>query len=1384
MTSKFVKPAGNLIALALLLTAEHITVSADTCEPSGSPSVITDKREYEPGEIVVIHGEGFDCGVDLTISVAWPPEDGRVDTAFVTSNNLGEFTYSYELGINAISGAYTIEVRDASGNLLASTVFYDTHFRFGHITWAQVSGTTVEFEITLGFRRSFPFGCQNANVGDVCSFAISGWLNFGDGEFVTPDYTIIAVDVDDDWLMGTATIQHTYPDGGPYTAFNASCCRISPPRHINNPDLAWRVETVVDLTGSNSGSPVSLLPPIVDCPQNALCEFQIIATDPDDQLLQFSLTSPDISWGSASLDHPGPPDAPNAASIATDTCFGFQCGTYTWDATGATLNPDGETLYSTQVTIEEADGVKSAIDFFIRLVEPTPAPAGNQIKIPVRWCGMEDAASMVDPNLVGEATDQEVLLRRHERGSDNIYIPQANIAFRPGTVAELPDFPVIPDPDPVNTPDGTILDPDFDGGTEWLRAINRCRAAWQSAPQVSGVVAIHLNYFVDTSNDHTGTGGIALLPNISNTTSQMLFGVATVVDNFYRLRGELLGDQEEIIGDGVGDDDGICEAGEACQPVGDDDYFCELGEACQDGTETPGDLIELLGDEEEIIGDGVGNDDGVCDAGEDCQTVGDDDGVCDAGETCEPIGDDDGICEAGEACRNGDSLDTLLGHELGHALTLWHGNGFDNDGDGVLDGPPHLYEGDPLPGPNLMQYLANGSLITPAQRDQARDQALQHIPDIEVDPVVPPLAGSGVDLLGDVPPGEEFLDIDVIAASVDQITEVSRFGMSTAGLLPDDVSGLSFDFLVDADNNPLTGGDPNSIPGIPTTSAQGIELVGQVEVEVVGGVPQATPSVYSFDGAQFVEVKDPSIQASVHRHSLHFSVFDGAEPPPMPVAESIQLEMSNSLRGPLATDFKMRLISQNSNTGTLDDAEALITFRLPEYPGCTVNPGSAVLGASVTADATGLPPNRTAVVRLGLEEIASGPIDGSGRARISFQIPGETRTGFRLVTLGAPSTAMSATCGVFLQAVPKFDVPPTPPIGATLTVAAGDTLSFDVQASDRDPDDVVSLNVIGTPLAFGATFASTPSNPASGTFSWTPTVDQAGSYVIVFTATDNTGLSAPLHSVTVEVQAVINQPPTATAGDDQTVKCAAPQRADATLNGTSSTDPDGDALAFSWSAPGIVFDDPTSLTPNASFPLGTTTVTLVVNDGLVDSAPDTVDISVQDTTPPTLSAQWVPLQVEEDEGKFILQFGATDVCDPAPQVTGIVETPNLDGLDIELKTKSKVEIEFDLEEGKVKIKGPDPEALLAQLQEFGGFLVDSGQLVKIELEEANEGELEFKFEKDGTLKIEAPSATLKVTGKDATSNTTSMRVSPQFAAEKDDHDGHEDDPKDNDEDDG
>ncbi len=91
----------------------------------------------------------------------------------------------------------------------------------------------------------------------------------------------------------------------------------------------------------------------------------------------------------------------------------------------------------------------------------------------------------------------------------------------------------------------------------------------------------------------------------------------------------------------------------------------------------------------------------------------------------------------------------------------------------------------------------------------------------------------------------------------------------------------------------------------------------------------------------------------------------------------------------------------------------------------------------------------------------------------------------------------------------------------------------------------------------------------------------------------------------------VNNPPVANAGSDQTVVTGPEDTASVMLDGTGSADPDGDALSYTWTGP---FPEgggtATGINPTVTLPLGESTITLVVNDGLVDSPPDTVRVLV------------------------------------------------------------------------------------------------------------------------------------------------------------------------------
>lgn len=95
-----------------------------------------------------------------------------------------------------------------------------------------------------------------------------------------------------------------------------------------------------------------------------------------------------------------------------------------------------------------------------------------------------------------------------------------------------------------------------------------------------------------------------------------------------------------------------------------------------------------------------------------------------------------------------------------------------------------------------------------------------------------------------------------------------------------------------------------------------------------------------------------------------------------------------------------------------------------------------------------------------------------------------------------------------------------------------------------------------------------------------------------------------------------NQPPVADAGADQTVQCTSRSGAKVRLDGSGSSDPDGDPLTFTWTGP---FGTLTGKHVKTKLPVGEHTITLTVDDGR-RTASDVTVVSVLDSGGPTIKS--------------------------------------------------------------------------------------------------------------------------------------------------------------------
>jgi FG-GAP repeat len=145
------------------------------------------------------------------------------------------------------------------------------------------------------------------------------------------------------------------------------------------------------------------------------------------------------------------------------------------------------------------------------------------------------------------------------------------------------------------------------------------------------------------------------------------------------------------------------------------------------------------------------------------------------------------------------------------------------------------------------------------------------------------------------------------------------------------------------------------------------------------------------------------------------------------------------------------------------------------------------------------------------------------------------------------------------------------------------------------------------------------------------------------------GYAAPSHGAVYIFGPPSHLPPVADAGPDQTVECTSPAGAQVQLDGTRSADPDGDFLSYLWTGP---FGQASGASPIVQSPLGGGTATLTVENGSGATGTDTVQILVQDTNAPTLSALAAnPYLLWPPNHKMVpvnLAVAVFDRCDAAP----------------------------------------------------------------------------------------------------------------------------------------
>ncbi|RMG15920.1 MAG: hypothetical protein D6729_11640 [Deltaproteobacteria bacterium] len=194
--------------------------------------------------------------------------------------------------------------------------------------------------------------------------------------------------------------------------------------------------------------------------------------------------------------------------------------------------------------------------------------------------------------------------------------------------------------------------------------------------------------------------------------------------------------------------------------------------------------------------------------------------------------------------------------------------------------------------------------------------------------------------------------------------------------------------------------------------------------------------------------------------------------------------------------------------------------------------------------------------------------------------------------------------------------------GEDFSVSVGEAAGFDGSESS-DPD--------GDALTFAWRFREIPTGSAASledadtAEAWF-VPDVRGDYVVELVVSDGELDSKPDTVTVTALEEPSNRPPVADAGQDRQVAVGET----VTLDGSGSSDPDGDPITYAWSLDSVPAGSNAQLvgadtaTPSFTADLaGDYVVTLVVRDATLDSAPDSVTVTATEgPSAPTWSATY------------------------------------------------------------------------------------------------------------------------------------------------------------------
>lgn len=366
----------------------------------------------------------------------------------------------------------------------------------------------------------------------------------------------------------------------------------------------------------------------------------------------------------------------------------------------------------------------------------------------------------------------------------------------------------------------------------------------------------------------------------------------------------------------------------------------------------------------------------------------------------------------------------VLAHEVGHALMLPHGNGLDDDGDGLLPPDPGERRFDEYcdaQGENEDQPFVSceetGSLMLGNQCRAIRplqDELLRAVAKLvpgsvffeEQGPSAGSMVASTDPCFADCPlPADLTLFKFELTSATDGVHQYLTTVMGPFSASED----TQYITYLDSDADQLTGCDPQAID-LP-------EFVGAdvaIEVEVSAETQRPAARFWTCRESSFEPINDRRMSASAYTTSA--IVEGGIDTLPMSGTIAVNFPSTLLERG---TDPRVQVFSNRPNVGTdslpSDGAGAPISAVSPERPSCSVTPSQAEPGEAMSIAAEGLSPSSVVEITVDVQAVGTTTSDDSGRAVVETVVASDSPSGVHLATVRVADQPAMAFCPFLIE---------------------------------------------------------------------------------------------------------------------------------------------------------------------------------------------------------------------------------------------------------------------------------------------------------------------------------------------------------------------------------